>query len=59
MLAQKSRAEYFRERRKQKGNFSVLAKRELVEALEKKLQEQGMSKVSWFEQKAEEELNKK
>lgn len=58
-MAQESRAEYFRERRKTKKQFSVLAERELVEALEVKLKETGTSKVKWFEEKASEELSKK
>ena len=53
-----SRAEYFRERRKTMKQFSVLSKREKVEALETKLKEQGTTKVEWFEEKADEELGK-
>lgn len=55
-MAQKSRAEYFRERRKIRKTFTVLANREKVEALENKLQEMGKTKVQWFEEKAEETL---
>lgn len=57
-MSPESRAEYFRERRKQKKQFSVLSNRETVEALEKKLKEQGKTKVEWFEEKATEELGK-
>jgi len=57
-LSPKSRAEYFRERRKTKKQFSVLSSRERVEALEQKLQEQGKTKTKWFEEKADEELGK-
>lgn len=57
-MAQESRAEYFRERRKNKKQFSVLSSRERVEALEAKLKEQGKTKVQWFEEKADEELSK-
>lgn len=53
-----SRAEYFRERRKTKKQFSVLSDRKLVEALEIKLKRQGKSKTKWFEEKANEELSK-
>lgn len=56
MVAAESRAEYFRERRKMKKQFSVLSNRERVEALEAKLKEQGKTKVQWFEEKADEEL---
>lgn len=55
-MAQESRAEYFRERRKMKKQFSI--SRELVENLEAKLREQGKTKVQWFEEKANEELRK-
>ncbi len=58
-MAQKSRAEYFRERRKTFKQFSVLSKRERVESLEECLKKQGKSKVQWFEEKADEELGKK
>ena len=57
-MAQQSRAEYFRERRKEKKQFSVLSSRELVERLEAKLKEQGKTKVQWFEEMAKEELRK-
>ncbi len=57
-MAQKSRAEYFRERRKVKKTFSVLSSRERVEALEIKLRELGKTKVQWFEEKADETLSK-
>lgn len=58
MVATESRAEYFRERRKTKKQFSVLSNRERVEALEAKLKKQGKTKVQWFEEKADEELGK-
>ena len=57
-MASKSRAEYFRERRKTMKQFCILSKRERVEALEAKLKEQGKTKVQWFEEKADEELSK-
>lgn len=57
-MSPESRAEYFRERRKQKKQFSVLSDRERVEALELKLKNQGKTKTKWFEEKADEELGK-
>lgn len=57
-MAEKSRAEYFRERRKSKKQFSVLLDRDKVEALEVKLTEQGKSKAGWLEEKVDEELSK-
>lgn len=56
-MAAESRAEYFRERRKTRKQFNVLCDREIVEALEKKLKEQGKSKTDWFKEKAAEELS--
>lgn len=53
-----SRAEYFRERRKDKKHFSVLCDRKKVEALERVLDKQGKSKVQWFEEKVNEEISK-
>ena len=58
-MSSESRAEYFRERRKTKKQFSVLSDRKLVEALEEKLKEQGKTKTKWFEEKANEELSQK
>lgn len=57
-MSPESRAEYFRERRKLKKQFSVLSDRERVEALELKLKGQGKTKTKWFEEKADEELGK-
>ena len=57
-MAQKNRAEYFRERRKARKTFSVLAEREKVEALENKLKEMCKNKVQWFNEKVDEELGK-
>lgn len=57
-IADKSRAEYFRERRKTMKQFNVMLKREKVEALEKEIERQGKTKVEWFEEKVDEELSK-
>lgn len=57
-MSPESRAEYFRERRKTKKQFSVLSDRMRVEALEEKLRQQGKTKTKWFEEKADEELSK-
>lgn len=57
-IADKSRAEYFRERRKTMKQFNVMLKREKVEALEKEIERQGKTKVEWFEEKVDEELRK-
>ena len=56
-MAAESRAEYFRERRKTRKQFNVLCDKEIVEALERKLREQGKSKTAWFKEKVAEELS--
>lgn len=57
-MADKSRAEYFRERRKTMKQINVMLKREKVEALEAKLRELGKTKAAWLEEKVDEELSK-
>ncbi|MCI9597919.1 MAG: hypothetical protein HFE75_11620 [Firmicutes bacterium] len=57
-MAKKSRAEYFRERRKTMKQFNVMLKKEKIEALEEKIKQQGKTKVEWFEEKVDEELGK-
>lgn len=56
-IATKSRAEYFRERRKTMKQFNVMLKREKIEALEEKIKLQGKSKVEWFENVVDKELS--
>ncbi len=55
---EKSRAEYFRERRKTMKQFNVMLKREKIEALEEKIKQQGKTKVEWFEEIVDKELSK-
>lgn len=57
-VANKSRAEYFRERRKTMKQFNVMLKREKIEALENVIAKQGKTKTEWFEEKVDEELGK-
>lgn len=57
-MAGKSRAEYFRERRKTMKQFNVMLKREKVEALETKLRILGRTKADWLNEKVDEELSK-
>lgn len=58
-MANKSRAEYFRERRKTMKQFNVMLKREKIEALEEKIKQQGKTKVEWFEEVVDRELGEK
>ena len=57
-MANKSRAEYFRERRKEFKQFNVSLKREKIEALEECIKSQGKTKVEWFEEIVDKELGK-
>lgn len=58
-MANKSRADYFRERRKTMKQFNVMLKRERIEALEEKIKSQGKTKVEWFEEIVDKELGTK
>ena len=55
-MANKSRAEYFRERRKTMKQFNVMLQREKIEALEKNIKNKGKTKVEWFEEIVDKEL---
>lgn len=57
-MADKSRAEYFRERRKTMKQFNVMLRREKVEALEAKLKAKDKTKADWLNEKVDEELGK-
>lgn len=56
-MANKSRAEYFRERRKTMKQFNVMLKKEKIEALEEKIKSKGKTKVEWFEEVVDKELS--
>uniref|UniRef100_UPI00402745A2 hypothetical protein n=1 Tax=Lachnospira sp. TaxID=2049031 RepID=UPI00402745A2 len=55
-IAPKSRADYFKERRKKTRNFSVELDKEKFEKLEEKLSEKGLTKTKWFNDKVDEEI---
>ena len=57
-MADKSRAEYFRERRKTKKQLVFMVDKEKAEALDKKLAEQGEGRTEWFRKRLEEEISK-
>ena len=59
MLPDKSRADYFRERRKEVGQFSVSVPREKLDALDEKLKKQGKTKTKWLNDKIDEEITGK
>ena len=54
----KSRADYFKERRKKLKTFSVNINKVLAEKLEAKLEDLKKTKTSWLIEKIEEEINK-
>lgn len=56
-MAEKSRAEYFRELRKAKKQLVFLVDREKAEALDKKLAEKGEGRTEWFRRKLDEEIS--
>lgn len=57
-MADKSRAEYFRERRKQLKQFTVSVDREKLEKFEKLLQVREQTRTEWLNAKIDEELGK-
>ena len=57
-VAEKSRAEYFRERRKAMKQLVFMVDKEKAEALDKKLAEKGEGRTEWFRKKLDEEIGK-
>jgi len=57
-LASESRAEYFRNRRKEFKLFAVEIEREKMEKFNEWLREEGIGKTAWLNQKIDEELGK-
>lgn len=58
-ITDKSRADYFKERRKTRKDFGVLVDREKLENLENKLKNQNTTKTKWLNEKIDEELQEK
>ena len=54
-IEKKSRAEYFRERRKFLKAFNVLIPNEKYDFIDKKLKEENKTKTQWLLEKIEEE----
>ena len=59
MLPDKSRADYFRERRKEIGQFNISVPRKKLDALDEKLKKQGKTKTKWLNDKIDEEITGK
>lgn len=57
MVVKNSRAEYFRDRRKQRKQFIVMIEREKIEAVDEKIKEKGLTRVDWFRQIIEKEFD--
>ena len=57
-MAEKSRADYFRERRKTYKQFIVNLDRAVIDELDEKLKQQGLTRTQWLKQKISEELGK-
>lgn len=57
-IADKSRAEYFKERRKNTKAFYVEIEKEKMEAFEKKLSDTNRTKKEWLNERIDCELNK-
>lgn len=56
-MAEKSRAEYFRELRKVKKQLVFLVDKDKAELLDQKLAQKGISRTEWFRCKLDEELS--
>lgn len=56
MAAKRERADYFKERRKTIGQFSVSVSKEKLEKLDTKLKEKGITKTAWLNEKIDEEI---
>lgn len=56
VAAKRERAEYFKERRKTIGQFSVSIERNKLDKFNEKLKEKGQSKTAWLNEKIDEEL---
>ena len=55
-MPRESRAQYFRDRRKNIKAFAVEGDKEKMERFEEKLKEKNISKVKWLNEKIDEEL---
>ncbi|EGT3639866.1 TPA: hypothetical protein OUL43_003569 [Clostridioides difficile] len=58
-IATKSRAEYMKNRRKDKRGFSVLLDKEKLDKFDEVLEEKNLTKKEWLEEKIDEELEQK
>ena len=57
-MSEKSRADYFRERRKSLKQLVFMVDRDKAEKLDKRLEERGETRIAWFRRKVDEEIGK-
>lgn len=57
-MAEKSRAEYFRERRKYLKQFAVMIDKKTLDELDEKLAKENRTRTDWLKEKIQEELGK-
>lgn len=57
-IAEKSRADYFKERRKNTKAFYVEIEKDKMERFEVKISNEGLTKKDWLNEKIDEELKK-
>lgn len=57
-IEKKSRANYFKERRKEKKAFYVEIEKDKMEKFEKKLSSKSKTKKEWLNEKIDEEIKK-
>lgn len=57
MVAKRSRADYFKERRKTVGQFNVSLPKEKLSQLYEILEKRGQTKTDWLNQKIDEEIS--
>lgn len=56
LVANNSRADYFKKRRETIGQFNVSVPKDKLKSLEEKLSEKGKTKTEWLNEKIDEEI---
>lgn len=57
LVANNSRADYFKKRRETIGQFNVSVPKDKLKSLEEKLSEKGKTKTEWLNEKIDEEIS--
>ena len=55
-MPNKSRAEYFRERRKTRKQFIVMLEKDVLEEFDRKMKLHGTTRADWLREKIKDEL---